>query len=205
MASTKGRVLRMLSGVLLERGTIIDAEQVGGFRRLHVRADVSSFAAGTKIVTVQGWGGAPRASHAMSSGMSTDDLCRSIEHLVHQHMQACQAQVTAVIERAFRSAGGEGPQVPRSKAERKAEKRRERPSAERRTAAQMHALGERFYELLCKRPGCGMAVYCTELGVTARELYRPVMTLKRAKMVRSVGQRGAAKYFPLPLVSPKAA
>lgn len=49
MASGKGRVLRLLSGVLLKRAAILDAEAVGGFRRLLVRAEVPRFAAGAKI------------------------------------------------------------------------------------------------------------------------------------------------------------
>lgn len=49
MASGKGKVLRLLSGVLLKRAAILDAEVVGGFRRLVVRAEVLRFAAGAKI------------------------------------------------------------------------------------------------------------------------------------------------------------
>lgn len=49
MASNKGRLFRMLSGVLLEQATIVEARHVGGFRRVRLRSEVSSFAAGTKI------------------------------------------------------------------------------------------------------------------------------------------------------------
>jgi NADPH-dependent ferric siderophore reductase len=49
MASGKGKVLRLLSGVLLKRAAILDAEGVGGFRRLVVRAVVPPFSAGAKI------------------------------------------------------------------------------------------------------------------------------------------------------------
>jgi hypothetical protein len=44
MASGKGRFLRLLSGVLLKKGAILDAEGVGGLRRLVVRAEVPPFA-----------------------------------------------------------------------------------------------------------------------------------------------------------------
>lgn len=133
--------------------------------------------------------------------MSTDELCRSIEHLVHQHLQACQREVAAVVERTFRTAAATATE-PKSKAK-PAKPRRE--SGARRTPAQIHELGERFYELLRTKPGSSITVYCTELGVTPRELHRPVAMLKRAKLVRSVGQRQAAKYFPLPLAGAKAA
>lgn len=49
MASGNGKVLRLLSAVLLKRASIIDADVVGGFRRLVVRAEVPQFAAGAKI------------------------------------------------------------------------------------------------------------------------------------------------------------
>ena len=49
MASGKGKVLRLLSGLLLKRAAILDAEGVGGFRRLVVRAEVPRFSAGAKI------------------------------------------------------------------------------------------------------------------------------------------------------------
>lgn len=133
--------------------------------------------------------------------MSTDELCRSIEHLVHQHLRECQRQVAAVVERTFRTATATATE-PKSKSN-PAKPRRE--SGARRTPAQLHELGERFHELLCKQPGCAITVYCAELGVTPRELHRPVAMLKRAKRLRSVGERQAAKYFPLPVAGSKAA
>lgn len=133
--------------------------------------------------------------------MNTDELCRGIEHLIEQHLQACQRKVAAAVERTFRAATVT-PTTPNSKA--KAAKL-ERESGPRRTPAQVHALGERFYELLCKKPGATMSVYAAELGVTSRELHRPVALLKRAKLARSVGERRATRYFPLPISGSKAA
>lgn len=49
MASGKGRLLRLFSEIALKRGTVSAAEDVGGFRRLLVRSDVSAIAAGTKV------------------------------------------------------------------------------------------------------------------------------------------------------------
>lgn len=133
--------------------------------------------------------------------MSTDELCRSIEHLIEQHLRACQREVAAAVERTFRAAVLTAKE-PKSKA--KAAKIK-RESGPRRTPAQVHALGERFYELLCKKPGSIMSVYAAELGVTPRELHRPVALLKRAKLVRSVGERQATRYFPLPVSGAEAA
>lgn len=133
-------------------------------------------------------------------GMSTDELCRNIEVLVQQHIRACQREVAAVVERAFHAAT-----VTPSAPEPKAKRARPRQSGARRSSNQVHELGERFYELLCSKPGAAMTVYCADLGVTPRELHRPVAILKRAKLVRSVGERRATKYFPLPIAGAKAA
>ena len=59
------------------------------------------------------------------------------------------------------------------------------------------ALAERFHELLCERPGETMAVLAAELELTPRELHRPVARLKRAKLVRTVGERNHTRYFPM--------
>lgn len=134
--------------------------------------------------------------------MNTDELCRGIEHLIQQHLRACQQEVAAAVERTFRAAA-ETATKPKSKAKAKAAPKRE--SGARRTPAEVHALGERFYELLCKKPGSTMSVYAVELGATPRELHRPVALLKRAKLVRSVGERQATRYFPLPVSGARAA
>jgi hypothetical protein len=133
--------------------------------------------------------------------MSTDELCRSIELLLQQHLRSCHREVAAAVERTFQTAAVTATE-PKSKA--KAAKPK-REGGTRRTPAQVHALGERFYELLCTKPGSPMTVYAAELGVTPRELHRPVALLKRAKLVRSVGERQATRYFPLPLSGSKAA
>jgi len=132
--------------------------------------------------------------------ISTDELCRSIEHLVQQHLRACQREVAAVVERTFRATA-----VTATRPEPKAKRAKSKQAGPRRTPAEIQALGERFYELLCTKPGAAMTVYSAELGVTPSELHRPVARLKRAKLVRSVGERQAAKYFPLLLAGSKAA
>ena len=49
MAAAKGRILRLLSGVALNRAVVVDVEQIGGFRRVLAQCQGQSFAAGTKI------------------------------------------------------------------------------------------------------------------------------------------------------------
>lgn len=59
------------------------------------------------------------------------------------------------------------------------------------------ALGERFYGVLCSRPGETMAVLAAEVGASAKELHRAVVRLKQVGRVRAVGQRAHTRYFPL--------
>lgn len=49
MSSTKGRVFRLLSSMLLKRVSVVEAQAVGGFRRLRLGGDVPTFTAGMKV------------------------------------------------------------------------------------------------------------------------------------------------------------
>ena len=67
----------------------------------------------------------------------------------------------------------------------------------RRTPAEMAAVDGRLYEAVCAKPGESKAVLAAEVGMSARELDRPMSHLKDAGKVRTVGQRHLARYFPL--------
>jgi hypothetical protein len=43
-----------------------------------------------------------------------------------------------------------------------------------------------------------MSTLASRVGVSTRELNRPAMQLRRTGRVRSVGQRAATRYFPMP-------
>lgn len=49
MPSTKGKILRLLSGMLLRRATVASAERVGGFCRLTLRGPVPPFRGGMRV------------------------------------------------------------------------------------------------------------------------------------------------------------
>jgi NADPH-dependent ferric siderophore reductase len=49
MPSVKGKLVRLVSGVLLARATVVSVEAFGGFRRLVLRCDARGFAAGAKV------------------------------------------------------------------------------------------------------------------------------------------------------------
>lgn len=49
MSSPKGKIARLLGGLLLRSAKIVTAEDVGGFRRLVLQGDHSTYRAGTKL------------------------------------------------------------------------------------------------------------------------------------------------------------
>src|ERR1019366_3122193 len=51
-------------------------------------------------------------------------------------------------------------------------------------------------------PGETMTVIAPTVGATARELNRPMLRLKQAGRVRSVGMRHATRYFPMAREAP---
>lgn len=122
---------------------------------------------------------------------ANEDLGKQIERLIAEHIAATRKVAQQAVERAL-AASGEAPVV---------EVRSARVcvggSSKRRGAAELTALGERFYRALCSKPGETMGVLATETGATARELHRAVAALKRAGRVRAVGQRAHTRYFPL--------
>lgn len=123
-------------------------------------------------------------------------LSEQIAALVQEHIEASRRAAADAVERAFSSASlraGSKPARTRTK---------DRTSGRRRAPAEMAALGERLYEAVCAQPGETMSVLAPELGKTPRELQRPMMALRRAGRVRSVGQRHQTRYYPAVVRSP---
>ena len=128
----------------------------------------------------------------MTNLMNPQDLCNGIEHLVQAHIAATRAAAQAAVERAF--APPVAAVAKRSPSESAGARRR---SGVRRAPDEISMLGERLYEAVCKMPGETMTVLAPVIGTTARELNRPMVLLKRAERVRSVGTRHATRYFPM--------
>jgi hypothetical protein len=119
---------------------------------------------------------------------TTESLSEQIEQLVREHIEASRRAAAAAVERAFASdTTGLRSQPARA---------RTRTPGRRRATTEVAALGERLYQAVCTQPGEAMAVLGPALGKTPRELHRPMMVLKRAGRVRSVGQRHQTRYFP---------
>lgn len=124
----------------------------------------------------------------MTNTVSDQELGQRIERLVQEQIAAIHRAAQAAVERAF---------APRARTPEKAVRASRAPRVgKRRAPAEVSALGERLYQVLCAKPGEAMAVLAQEVGTCARELQRPMALLKQAGRVRSVGQRSHTRYFP---------
>jgi hypothetical protein len=125
-----------------------------------------------------------------------------LEQLLEEHAAACRAAVIAAAERAFPADAFQAPKESRAREPRRRPlkgSRRPRlvkPLA-RRTPAEMAGVCDRLYQAVCTKPGESKAVLAAAVGISARELDRPMNHLKNAGKVRTVGQRHLTRYFPL--------
>lgn len=128
----------------------------------------------------------------MNNTTSAHDLGQRIEQMIKEHMAASRACAQEAVARAFASAASTGT------ATAPAPSRRVRSSpGKKRASADIAALGERFYQAVCAKPGETMTVLGADVGASARELSRSVILLRRAGRVRAVGSRHLTRYFPL--------
>lgn len=127
----------------------------------------------------------------MSNTNTAQELGQRIEQMIQEHVAASRASAMAAVARAFAKASATPPAAatptPRPRS----------ASGKRRASADIAALGERFYEAVCAKPGEQMTVLAGDVGASARELNRSVRLLRRAGRIRSVGSRHQTRYFPL--------
>ncbi|HEY5260960.1 MAG TPA: hypothetical protein VIJ33_02510 [Solirubrobacteraceae bacterium] len=131
----------------------------------------------------------------MTNTTDLPDLCIRIEHLVEEYISATRAAAQAALNRAF-ATGATATVRPSRSTTPGPTSSRSRTGA-RRAADEIGALSERLYEAVCRTPGETMTVIAPAVGATARELNRPMMRLKQAGRIRSVGTRHATRYFPM--------
>ena len=124
-----------------------------------------------------------------------EQLSRRIEVVVSEHLEACQREAEAALTRAF----GSGTR----KASRAGSRPRSTKAENRRSAVKLEMLRERLLKAVVAKPGETMTILAVEAGSSARELQFPMRQLRQAKQVRSAGQRGFTRYFPM--VVPKSA
>lgn len=122
---------------------------------------------------------------------TNDDLGKRIEQMIAEHIAATRKVAQEAVERAL-AASGAAPTVPARRVRARAGE-----SGKRRVAADIAALGERFYHVVCSKPGETMTVLAAQVGASPQELHLAVARLKEAGRVRAVGQRSQTRYFPL--------
>jgi hypothetical protein len=127
----------------------------------------------------------------MSNTTTAQDLGQRIEQMIQEHIAASRACALQAVARAFASEA-----ATRLPGASPARRTRAAPG-KRRASADIAALGERFYEAVCAKPGERMAVLSGDVGASARELNRSVQLLRHAGRIRSVGSRHQTRYFPL--------
>ncbi len=131
----------------------------------------------------------------MTNTTNPQDLCSRIEHLVEEYLSATRAAAQAALSRSFATGTTATVRPSRSRTPGPTSSRSRRGA--RRATDEIGALSERLYEAVCRTPGERMAVIAPGVGATARELNRPMLRLKQAGRVRSVGTRHATRYFPM--------
>ena len=118
----------------------------------------------------------------------------SVEALIQQQVSAYEAQLrealAATLSKTTRSKPSKRPAKSTSAARRS-------PAAPRRTPEEIEALAERFYAAVEAEPGETMVTYSAKLGLSSPELERPVLNLRKAKRIRSVGERSRTRYFAM--------
>lgn len=116
-----------------------------------------------------------------------EQLSKRIEQVIQEHVAESRRVAIAAMARGFASAGGKA-----------GTRTRQRANAQNhRGELEIAGLAEQLYRVLCEKPGESLAVFAAEIGVTPRELERPLMKLRLADQVRSVGSRSMMRYFPL--------
>lgn len=119
-----------------------------------------------------------------------------IEQMVAAHVRALRQAAQGAVERAFAAASATAPTVAPSR------QRVVRAAGKRRAKSELSALGERFFEVLSRKPGETMGVLSVEVGASPVELHRAVARLREAGRVRTIGERSQMRYFPLSASAP---
>jgi predicted HTH transcriptional regulator len=126
----------------------------------------------------------------MSTTAHTADLCSRIEALVQEHIAASHKAAMATLQRAFASSATPS-------ASRSTQRRGKQSSGTYRSREVLSELQDKIYDFLNRSPGVGATEISTSLGISAKDMHRPMAKLKKSGLVRSVGQRSETRYFPV--------
>ena len=126
--------------------------------------------------------------------MTTPDLSKQIEDLVRQHVDTLRASAAAAVARAFAAVP---PPVSARASIQTLSVRPRKKAAPRRGPEELVALGERFYAVLCQRPGETMTTLAPQVGVAPRVLQVAIGRLRRDGRVRVIGKKQQMRYYPM--------
>jgi hypothetical protein len=129
------------------------------------------------------------------------DLAERIERLVREYISTIRIAAEVAVERAV-GASAIGSTTAMASAKQRAPSPARRGM--RRPSDEIGALSERLYEAVSQAPGETMIVIAPMIGATARELSRPMLLLRQAGRIRSVGRKHATRYFPMASGAPRA-
>jgi len=76
-------------------------------------------------------------------------------------------------------------------------RRRTKCAQTKRTAEELSALSTRFLSAVEVAPGETMLTLAAGLGLSAKELWRPVQQLKKDGKIKSIGERKEMRYYPM--------
>jgi hypothetical protein len=128
--------------------------------------------------------------------MNHGDLADGIERLVREYISTIWSAAEDAVQRAV-VAGAGNRSAPTTSAKPRPESTAPSRQGARRPAEEIGALSEQLYEAVCRMPGETMTVLAPKIGSTARELNRPMIALRRAGRIRSVGTKYQTRYFPM--------
>ncbi len=126
--------------------------------------------------------------------MTTIDITTleaSVEALIQQQLAAYEAQLREALGRKLTTGRRGTPRRKRTKST------AARSGAPRRTTEELEALAERFFSAVESTPGETMMTLAAGLGLRAQELERPVLRLKKAGRIKTVGERSRTRYYPM--------
>ena len=122
---------------------------------------------------------------------SIPELEQAIERLVQEHLAAYETKVRATLRGAVSRVSSS------SRQKLKATNATKTKMAPRRTPEELAAVCEKFYDAVEKHPGETMRVLVEGLKLSPRVLETPVLKLKKAGRVRTVGEGPRTRYFPM--------
>jgi hypothetical protein len=124
------------------------------------------------------------------------NLSKQIEDLVRQHVDALRACAAAGVARAFEATSPSSLSSARASTPTRPVRPRKKAVA-RRAPEELLALGERFYAMVCQRPGDTMMTLAPQVVEAPRVLQVAVARLRRDGRVRVIGKKQQMRYDPM--------